>query len=54
MEAEGDIYSQSYMRTISTLEKLEHEIGDWTETIDDPDNEQHVVVFEGHLLSGNG
>ena len=34
MEARGDVFSQQYTRIKSDIEKLEREIGDWTETID--------------------
>ena len=34
LEAESDVYSEEYMFAKSTIERLEREIGDWTETID--------------------
>ena len=36
MEVEGDVFSEDYMMMKLRLEKMEDEVGDWTETIDYP------------------
>ena len=43
MEAEGDTFSRKNMRVKIMVEELEHEIGDWTETIDYSDTKYCVL-----------
>ena len=43
-EAEGDVFSQKYMRIKSQIEKLEREVGDWTETINYSDDNNFMVL----------
>jgi hypothetical protein len=45
LEAKGDTFSQEYMSIKSTVEKLESEIGDWTETIDYSEDQDQCVVL---------
>ena len=42
---DGNIFSQSYMNVKSRVEKLEHEIGDWTETIDYSVDDKSCLVL---------
>ena len=44
-EVKGDIYSEEYMSIKSAVERLEHEIGDWTETIDYSTEDKDCVVL---------
>ena len=46
LEEKGDIFSEHYMSVKFTVEKLEHEIGDWTESIDYSDDEYEVLPHE--------
>ena len=43
LEAEGDTFSRKNMRVKIMVEELEHEIGDWTETIDYSDTKYCVL-----------
>ena len=44
-EAEGDISSPHYTTAKSVIERLEHEIGEWTESIDyNDDNNKYLVL----------
>ena len=45
LEAKGRIYSQQYMNAKSMLERLEDEIGDWTETVDYSDDDRNRVLL---------
>jgi ankyrin repeat protein len=44
IEAKGDIFCKEYMWTKSQIERLEREIGDWTEIIDHSDDKKCVVL----------
>ena len=46
LEAKGDFFSRSYMHAKSRVERLENEVGDWTETIDYSDDKDCVVLPE--------
>ena len=45
LEAEGDVFSEEYMAFKWKAEQLEHEIGDWTETIYYSDDDNKCVVL---------
>ena len=49
-EARGDFSSDSYMTAKSQVEKLEREIGDWTETIDYSGNERKCLVLPDDIV----
>jgi hypothetical protein len=44
-EAEDDVFSKEYMIAKSEVERLEHDIGDWTETIDYSQSDGDCVVL---------
>ena len=44
LEAQGDIFSQKYMRIKSVAEKLEREVGDWTETVEYSDDTEKLCL----------
>ena len=44
-EAKGDVFCENYMITKSKVERLEREIGDWTETVEySDDDKKHLVL----------
>ena len=50
MEAEGDVFCESYMIAKSAVERLENEIGDWTETIDYSSGDNDCVVLPSDIF----
>ena len=44
MEESGDVFSDDYLKAKLEVEQLEHEIGEWTETIDYSDDKEYVVI----------
>ena len=49
MEAEGNVFSQRYMNAKDEVEKLEREIGDWTETIDHSDDNKECLLLPNYI-----